>query len=662
MNHKVCCFNNRFLTLVEVPDSFKFVNATVNHLSLRQTINLYPNFIQKIANELERLYKSYRIVAILYNTRMTMMNNFPNGVHKNITYYVYYTTMDDCVIDNVFYEELLNHLTDNLKMSYYVAQVFLQSLRHGFNKPDERISSIVSNYGLRTRHDDLDEIRRLVLNLSAEQKRKIEMFVAKNSTFDSILPNMLLLNVTNCIQQESLSIKHADAKNDTTENEFASSSSLPACSSDGYENEDDEAPAQQQPQHIEHKFRSYTPHMEFQQHFYYCSYGSVVIVDADMRMATFNSLILKNIVLAFLVAEKKVDQIHVYLYIDERKFDQFSKIHIHGKILQFRRHNNFVIDTRSLQISYSIDMSLPYLYSTAPLVIAHALKSTKETFKSKVKAIQLYLIVCTRLLHKILGDWNCICKVLRIIASPYDSSVFYHVLVFINDNDTDFLYEYLPAHGMDNSPCRCSASTQHQPPPIRLPHSQKLWQSRPCVEILFHTHFDWTLLKIHNDFMRRPAALNIFQLYDVYETGKSRIAHLLESKVFKATIDNLTTFKFFHETGLLYPFETSGHEELYIYTLIKMTRIVYRCFVLPLTKLDRLTSRKLLPSKFPLTYAFIDDPLTPTTSVRGPQSTRNLKSVESTERLFDTKVINVTMLMNSFNLCGSEDSQNAMQI
>lgn len=170
------------------------------------------------------------------------------------------------------------------------------------------------------------------------------------------------------------------------------------------------------------------------------------------------------------------------------------------------------------------------------------------------------------------------------------------------------------------------------------------------------------MLKIHNDFVRRPRASNIFRLYDIYEGGKLKIAHLLESKVFKTTIENITTFKFYHETGLLYPFQASGHEELYIYTLIKMTRIVYRCIVLPLTKLEKLNAKQLLPSKYPLTYAFIDDPLTPTTSVRGPQSTRNLKSIESSERLFDTKVINVTMLMNSFNLCGSESVENSIDV
>nr|QXE96919.1 hypothetical protein [Drosophila-associated salivary gland hypertrophy virus] len=169
-------------------------------------------------------------------------------------------------------------------------------------------------------------------------------------------------------------------------------------------------------------------------------------------------------------------------------------------------------------------------------------------------------------------------------------------------------------------------------------------------------------MKIHNDFLRRPQALNIFKLYDIYETGKLKIAHLLDTKVFKTTIENMTTFKFYNETGLLYPFQTSGHEELYIYTLIKMTRIVYRCIVLPLTKLERLTSKNLLPSKYLLTYAFIDDPLTPTTSVRGPQSTRNLKSIESSDRMYDTKVINVTMLMNSFNLCGSESIENSIRL
>ncbi|WBR61498.1 hypothetical protein [Drosophila suzukii associated hytrosavirus 1] len=661
MNNKVCCFNNRFLTLVEVPPSFKF-SHNANKLTLRQTINLYPNFIQKIANDLEKLYKSYRIVAILYRADMTMMNNFPNGVHKNITYYVYYTNMDDCIIDNVFYDELLSHLTDNMKMSFYVAQVFLQSLRHGFNKPDRRIEGVIRDYNLQTHHDDLQEIRRLVLNLSPEQKRKIETYVAKNSTFDSILPNMLLLNVTNCIQQESLSIKHSDKKN---ENDYPPSpASMPNSSniSEVDEDEDDDITEEIDIQ-SQNKFKSYTKNTEFQQHFYYCSYGNVVIVDADLQMSTFNNLIMKNIVLAFLVSQIKVDQLHVYLYIDEKKFHLFSKIRIHGKILQYKIHNRYLMDTENLQIFYNINLSVPHLYSTAPMIISNT-KSLKETFKAKIKVIQMYLIVCTRILHKIMRDWNCICKVLRVIISPYDGGVFYHVLIYINEHDTDFLYEYLPANGMNNLPCPCEKPSQTNILPINLPHSQKLWQSRPCIEILFHTHFDWTLLKIHNDYLRRQNAQDIFQLYDIYDApgSKLRIAHLLESKVFKATIENMTTFKFFNETGLLYPFETSGHEELYIYTLIKMTRIVYRCIVLPLTKLEKLSSRNLLPSKFLLTYAFIDDPLTPTTSVRGPQSTRNLKSIESSERMFDTKVINVTMLMNSFNLCGSESSENAIKM
>ena len=773
MNFNVCCFNDRIIILLEAPTYFKFVRETdVNKISFNQSLNIFPNFFQYIANDLEQLYRSCQVVAILYHIDTTMMNNFPNGTKKTITYYTYYTTMDDCIIDNIFYDELIHHLVGKMKMSAYVAQVFLQSLRQGFNKPDTRIDALVDNYNIQTHHDNLADIRRRVLNLSQEQKRCIETLVAKNSTFNAILPNMLLLNVTNCIQQESLSIKYADNKMDTNDIEIhensisspppppSSSSSLSSFSKNGktkkqrekrqihntitndtWENtisetnkrktkitkksdqnivvdetfeqlprmdiddddDDDAAAANDDNINLETttattnvqsaaaavttttnklNFQTYIKDMELQQHWYYCSYGSVVIVEAKILMSTFNNLIMKNIVLAFIVKSIEVDQLDIFLYIDKEKFNQFSKIHIRGKILQYKICNrNYYIDTREITISYNIDMRIPILYSTAPLVIANT-KTLKETFRSKIKLIQLYLIVCEQSLHRILNDWKCICKILRTIISPFNSqAVFHHILVYINDSDTDFLYGYLPEHGMDNQPCKCTtfsttntvATTTDDGDDVgdhdminttvtTLPHSQKLWYIRPCIEILFHTHFDWTMLKIHADFLRRPTATNIFQLYDIYEGGKLKIAQLLETKIFKATIENMTTFKFFNETNILYPFHASGHEELYIYTLIKMTRIVYRCIVLPLTKLEKFTTKNLLPSKYILTYAFIDDPLTPTTSVRGPQSTRNLKSIESLERKFDTKVINVTMLMNSFNLCGSESIENTIKI
>lgn len=729
MNSKVCCFNGRLIILLEAPKNYIFAhNHLVNRVSFRQTNNLYPNFIQKIANSLERVCKQYKVVSILYSEETIIMHNFINGTQKNITYYVYYTTMDDCLIDNVFYDELLEHLTTKVKMSYYVSQVFLQSLRHGFNKPDNRIDNIVAKHGIRTKPDNLGEIRRLVLNLTFEQKKKIEIFVSKNSTFDSILPNMLLLNVTNCIQQESLSIKHnasdsiIDTNSDYTNSisngmartisQTTTSSSTTTCSNEAgmdtnennefdyvydenknnnkYDDDDDdddndigykqstlinttctdsdnmdtttsqyEYNEQQQQQC---KFRSYVSGIDFQHHYYYCSYGCVVIVEAVIQMSAFHNLILKNIISAFLVKDITVDQLHIYLYIDEKRFEQFSKMRIHGKILQYTIHNRYTIDTKQINIKYDIDFNVPTLFSAAPLVIAQA-KNMKESFKSKVKLIQIYLIVCTDALNKILTNWNCTCKILRIITSPYEGNknTYYHILVYINEHDTVFLYEYLPQIGMNNTPCHCTCNSNIDFNTRQLPHSQKLWQSRPCIEILFHTHFDWTIMQIHNDFMRRPGATNIFKLYDVYESDKVKIAHLLDTKVFKVAIENLTTFKFYTETGILYPFETSGHEELYIYTLIKMTRIIYRCIVMPLMKLEKMTSKCLLPSKFLLTYAFIDDPLTPTTSVRGPQSTRNLKSIENEDKLFDTKVINVTMLMNSFNLCGSESIENSIK-
>ena len=676
MNSKVCCFNNRFILLSEAPRTFQFNKSTANRINFRQTINLYPNFIQNISKELEDICQEYNVVAILYKDETTIMNNFSNGAHKNITYYVYYTNMNDCIIDNVFYDELINHLTTNMKMTYYVAQVFLQSLRRGFNKPDPRIVKLIKKYNLPTCADQLEDIRNRILNMSLEKKKEIEINISKNSTYNSILPNMILLNVTNCIQQESLSIKHdaSDAKNDyqlpstsvtnTASNVCDVNEEYTEKTNEESENNDenDEEDFSKNLDPSQCKFKSYTKNSEFQQHYHYCSYGHVVIVEANMQMSTFNNLILKNLITAFLVKSYMVDQLHIFLYIDEKRFNQFSKVRIHGKILQYTIHNNFTINTENLNIYYNIDFNIPKLFSTAPLMISQT-KNIKESFKTKVKNIQIYLIVCSNILHKILSDWNCICKILRIITSPYDGKLFYHTLVYINENETDFLYEYLPNNGMDNNPCVCLNNIEINQKTIeKLPHSQKLWTSRPCVDILFHTHFDWTILKIHNDFLRRQNVHNIFELYDIYENGKSRIAQLLESKVFKTTIENMTTFKFFNETGLLYPFEKVGQEELYIYILLRMTRIVYRCMVVPLLKLERLTPKNLLPSKFMLTCAFIDDPLTPTTSVRGPQSTRNLKSIEVQDKMFDTRVINVTMLMNSFNLCGSESIENSIKM
>lgn len=687
MNYKVCCFNGRILILFEAPSQYKFVKDTVNYASLRQSLNIYPNFIQQISIQLEELYKTYNnIVCILYRSESIMMNNFPNGVKNNITYYIYHTDLYDCKIDDTFYDELLSHLVDNVKMTPYVSQVFLQSLRNGFNKHDPRINDTIAEYNLQTHHDDLDEIKRMVLNLRSDQKQRIETLVSKNSTFNSILPNMLLLNVTNCIQQESLSIKHSDSlKSENVQLNAApsSSSSLPTIEMDDDDNMDFDvgnddvtssstsivpppsasaSSSSSSNGECSDKFMSYINHCtKFKQHYYYCSYGDVVIVEAHIQLSTFNSLVLKNIILAFWVNKHVgVDQLHVYLYIDAKKFKYFSKIHIRGKILQYVvRKECYALNPEKTQIHYNIDFGEAKIFSTASMVVTNV-RLSKDTFKPKIKAIQVYLIVCRLKLHIILSEWNCICKIIRIVTSPFNSkNVFYHTIVYINEYDVDFLYEFLPDIGMNSTPCLCNGT--HYSADEKLPHSQKLWLTRPCVEILFHTHFDWTILKINSDFYRKPYAADIYKLYDIFEAGKTKDAKLLNSPVFRATIENLTTFKFFHETGLLYPFESSGREELYIYTLIKMMRIVYRCLVLPLSKLEKLTLKTLIPSKFVFTYAFIDDPLTPTTSVRGPQSTRNLKSIESSERMFDTKVINVTMLMNSFNLCGSEDIENSIK-
>lgn len=657
MNYNVCCFNDRLLILFEAPPHYKFSKKTVNRLTLRQTVNLYPNFIQNISLELESLYKHYNIICILYKRESLMMNTFPNGVQNNITYYIYYTDLYDCEIDNVFYDELLSHLIKNVKMTTYVAQVFLQALRNGFNKPDKRINNLIQQYDIKTHHDNLEEIKHLILNLRADQKHKIENIVSKNSTFNSILPNMLLLNVTNCIQQESLSIKHSDA----SKNENIQITSTQSIDDDIEEDDSFNTINTKNFMDDQDKFISYNNNcIKFKQHFYYCSYGDVVIVEARMQMSTFNNLMLKNIIMAFLIDENiGVDQIHVFLYVAAKHFHQFSKIRIHGKILQYIIRSNYTLNPNKIQINYNIDFNERKIFSTAPIVIQNV-KLSKESFKPKIKVLQIYLVVCKAKLHIILKRYNCICKIIRIITSPFNKcNIFFHIIVYINDYDTDFLYVFLPEIGMDDNPCLCNGYEYTLND--KLPHSQKLWLTRPCIEILFHTHFDWTLLKINNDFLRKQTATDIFKLYDIFESGKTKHAKLLNSKVFKVTIENLTTFKFYNETGLLYPFESSGHEELYIYTLIKMMRIIYRCIVLPLTKLDTLTPKNLTPSKYILTSAFIDDPLTPTTSARGPQSTRNLKSIESNERLFDTKVINVTMLMNSFNLCGSEDIENKIK-
>lgn len=456
MNFKVGCFNERLLVVVEAPYKLP-ITATINQCSFHQSLNIYPNFLQHISRQLEQTYQQYSTVcAILYRIHTRMMNNFPNGIKHTITYYVYYTNMDDCRIDDVFYDELLHHLVVNMKMSSYVSQVFLQSLRNGFNKPDHRIDGLCRNYNLATHHDNLQEIRRLVLNLSPEQKRKIETIVTRNSTFNAILPNMLLLNVTNCIQQESLSIKHSSENGGST-----SRLSIPKDSDNEEEDNNDELEDESMTTVTDTDtnvgtFRSYIPDMEIQQHCYYCSYGNVVIVEANIQQNVFQNLITKNIIAAFLVNKVYVDQLHIFLYIAKDKFEQFSKIRIQGKILQYKIHNNnYFLDAQNIAIFYNIDYQIPQLYSTASMVIANT-QSLKETFKSKTKIIQIYLICCGRLLHRFMQDWNCICKILRIITSPFDSTkVFYHCLVYIHESDTDFLYDYLPKHGFDTDPCHC---------------------------------------------------------------------------------------------------------------------------------------------------------------------------------------------------------------
>lgn len=657
--------------MIEAPQSFSFSDSSpTNTVTLRQTFGIYPNFIQAIACDLEQVCQRYHVCAILYQMDATMISNFPNGVRKTITYHVYYTALDDCRIDNVFYDELLGHLTGTLRMSPYVSQVFLQSLRLGFNKPDARVDNLIERYGLHTQHDVLDEIRQLVLNLTQEQRRRIETIVAKNATFNAILPNMLLLNVTNCIQQESLSIKYADTQDQKTLLDLGCDVSTSSTIDDDIEDNDDaddddnaieigDIAAADNSSSNDQKFKRFMPEIDFNQHYYYCSYGgrSVVVVEANIQLGVFNTLILKNLIAFFLVLTMEVDQLHIVLYIEKSRFQQFSKTRILGKILQYRIRNSSFELSDELRIDYDIDMNVPRLYGTAPLVVANT-RYIKDSFKSKIKATQMYLIVCGRALRRFMTDWSCICKILRILMSPYDGNTFYHVLVYIHDADVHFLYDYLPKHGLDGEPCRCSNADKARDL-ATLPHAQKLWLLRPCVELQFHTHFDWTILKISNDFARRPDAKNLFQLYDVFESGKLKIARLLDTKVFKSSIENLATYKFFSETGLLYPFQ---HEELYALTLVKMYRVVYRCILLPLTKLDKVTAKSLLPSKYQLTSAFIDDPLTPTTSVRGPQSARNLKSVENSDKMFDTKVINVTMLMNSYNLCGSESIENSIKM
>lgn len=693
MNFRVCCFNNRFLLLLEVSQSFNFGHCHVNEVKLRQTDHLYPSFIQNISIELEKLCQTCKVVSILYQTRQTMRSNFPNGIEKIIRYHIYYTAREDCDIDNVFYDELLDHLMIKMRMSYYVSLVFLQSLRNGFNRSDSRVNKIISENALQTHHDYLSEVRRLVLNLTVKQKKTIEIIIAKNSTFNSVLPNMILLNVTNCVQQESLSIKHSDNGEVSRNNGIDSTNHVNQSSLDESYNlntvlknniDDDELTENDIDGDVEMttdgeqyyeqpatdafvmnkniNFKSYGEDTEFQQHFYYCSYKSVIPVKAELQLSTFNNLIAKNIVVAFFIKRMNVDQLTIVLYVEETKIEKFSKIRVRGKILQYIQYPRYIMDTQLL--NYDIELTVGRFCSTAPFLMRDS-KSLKDTFKSKVKLIQIYLILCTERLRIILKDWRCICKVLRIVRSPYnENDIFLHTLIYINDSDTDFLYKYLPENGMDSKPCRCHITNGISLLlDNNLKHSQKMWLSRPCIDIHFHTHFDWTIQKIHNDTLLSPNSSNIFKLYDIHESpNKLQIAHLLDTKVFKTTIENMTTFKFYLETGLLYPSQTIGNAQRYVYTLMRMTRVVYRCIVLPLMKLEKLSSKSLLPSKYTLTYSFVDDPLTPTTSVRGPQSARNLKSVESDEKLHDTNVTNVAMLLNSYNMCGCQSIENVIKM
>lgn len=669
---RLCVFQQRYIYLFQSFEENIFVN-NFNTISFRHS-EFHPNFIAQIAPVLQQQINIGRpIRALLFYKDSTLLHTFDNGMSSRIMYYAYATNEAELAIDNFIFDELRTYLKSTNTMSDFILDVFLATIHNGFIQPDERVENILSKVNLPAEHDNIERLRNAILSMPHSKLVSIGNMISKNASFGSMLPNMLLMTETNCAQQESLSIKYdsssSKSKDQTTQ----------AVTPTKYDDDMDEVTSKDDDDDYDEEeevcgdatvenFHTYSMDVgfEFKNNHYYCSYHGVqlFVVETTITQTLLRILIQKNFVIAYRVIWSKLDAVCVWLYVNEEKSKQFINMKYKRELIQFTRiEHEDVADASLLQYRYDSSMSAGgNLYSAAILKVK-LFTIPKDSFNMKNKLVEIYVVVCPQLLQRILLNWHCIAKIVRTVTCPIRKINFLHVILYVDStsvSEMQLLTDFLPKNG---EMCRCAWDEEENTRMYK--HAEQLWLTRPCSQIMFHTYFHWIIERINQQLQQRlqtqPDGVNLFQLYDINETDeRGRIANLLEHRTFKVAIKNMVTFRFYHSSGSLYPIDTERHE-LYILTTMKVTRIIYKCVVKNILKLDKFTPKTIVSSKFTFHNTTADDPLTPAVSERAPQYMRNIVNTRNPSQSYSTNVINVCMLMNSYNLCGSEAVENEIK-
>ncbi|AMB48718.1 nucleocapsid protein [Glossina pallidipes salivary gland hypertrophy virus] len=602
--------------------------------------NIYDSMVMYWV-QIEKIPIEY-LHCIIYSSKNKLLSSFSNGQQEEINMIAYYWSNSEQIRLN---EILVNAKPILLKkgMPADCVDIYLQSLSHGLMGKNENVEKLKEKYNLtNVKADDISILKSRLENLSDTQINRICASIYKTKVNQTIMPNALLFNESNRVQQQSLSIKKSSFINDNDDNNF-----------ENY--------------HIVRNGDNLDINLQVH-HAYVATSNKFYIVQMCINMQRLEMLILKNLIVAIKFITIELPYYYVQLLINSDFFFEFSLLNNKGVIYQFVIiDNNFI--RPNIYFYNDFNLNCKEWQSIIPLQLKK-MSLTKETLTGNTTRIEIYGIFCKRILCKLMNNYDVIVFIKRIIRYPLNENIcFYHAILYIDKRNLIILSEFLPYEGMIS----CNQCEQFANENVTtITHA--IWTTRLCCEILYHTYFDWIYAALQDELINwqekypDKKCSNLCELFaEDYSDHQLRIAHLIKKPIFQIYLKNIINFKYIRGYNDLYP---TNSEDILSYVLItmKMHANLTRDLIIPLLEINdekKFTSTLMRNNIFKIKMTEFDGnndgPLLSATSVRSCERMRNaVPNKDNNGGLWQTNIVNLSMLLNNYPLSANDSYNNCI--
>lgn len=540
-------------------------------------VNIYAEIYNRLS-----LYLYKDLCAIHFTQKETLSDTFRDGVciRVNVMFGIFYKTGRDEI------EEITTRVRPQLikRLPEPFIDIFLNSLMVGITQESQYTESLIFQHSIDAKCDVIGVLEQRLLNLSDEKINTIVKNILNNELSYSTSSNVFNLHSTEPKQQTALKMKHLSTKIQEVN---------------------------------DYKIRQWDQAFEFENGYWYIVFPKkreIHYLYMEILYAKFIDLISKDYIYCFKIISKNMAHVVVNVGILDAIFQDFSKINIGRRIIQFKRLEDGGGAIEEYKASNEILLNHWQMGDSRLLKLN---TFSEETLTSQSKRFEIYGVFCKHVLNVASRDHQC--PIYINMKIEYRGRIFYYASIFCFIKNVSFLKKFL----VECNKGACNHSIIG-PGPINIWDLN--WIQRPCSTIIHHTYFRWV-----NEALRCTK-------HD-------------KTSVLDAAIKNLVHYKYIKETGSLNVYSRNQDEattfaQLYIET----SRNVYR-------DLDiSATDGKIKFSPFD---GLKDGPLVSAVSVRMCEKIRNEGTLDKTWKI---NILNLNMLFNLPNYSGYQSRNNTITL